>query len=177
MHCSKQNSTVNMRENNCTLPGFMTLPLRALHLQGISPALQGPPGTNSPWKIVDLPACFHHFSYGIAHPEPKGSPSDKEPLWAQVHITHSWEPLFPTSTTMNLPLVSQGLWWSKPPRHQLQSNLVWVHDLQQIQRSVTSCSCTETYTPMCQKAEIYLFLVPELLIPGVAVTFGNYIFQ
>lgn len=166
-----------LRENNCTVPGFMTLPLRALHFQGISPALQDPLGTSSPWEIFDLPAYFHLYSNGIAYPEPRGSPSDKQPLWAQVHTTHSWEILLPTSTTMNLSPVSGGLWLSKSPCHQLQSNLVWAHNLQQTQRSVTSCSCTETYTPICQKVEIYLLLVPELLIPGAAVTFGNHISQ
>lgn len=170
MHCSKQNSTVNMRKNNCTLTGFMTLPLRAVHLQGISPALQDPLGTNSPREIFDPPACFHPFSNGTTPPEPKGSPSDKQPPCSQLR-TQGW------STTVNLPLVSGGLWLSKPPCHHLQSNLVWAHNLQQTQRSVTSCSCTETYTPMCRKVEIYLFLVPELLIPGAAVTFGNYISQ
>lgn len=169
MHCSKQNSTVNMRKNNCTLPAFMTLPLRAVHLQGISPALQDPLGTNSPWERFDpLPVSI--FFQWNCQPRAQG-----QPFWQTASVLTAENPGLRHHNEP--PHCFGGLWLSKPPCHQLQSNLAWAHNLQQTQRSVTSCSCTETYTPMCQKVEIYLFLVPELLIPGAAVTFGNYISQ
>lgn len=160
MHCSKRcKPTVNMRKNNHMLPGFMILPLRALHSQGISTASQDPPGTSSPRKSFALPGHFHHFTYKISYPQPKGSPAAKQPVWAQAHTTRSWELLFPTSNKTNLPPLLLGAHNSANTHgNNFRVTLVWSHHLLQIQRSVTSCSCAETYAP-CQKVEIYLFLV------------------
>ena len=169
-----------MRKNNCMLLGFMILPLRALHLQGISTALQDPPGTSSPQECLVLPGHFHHFAYKISHPQPKGSPSDKQPVWAQAHATRCWEPLFPTSNKMNLPPCCLELKIKQKPVA-VPSEWPWY------ERTTFSCkSRDQSHPARAQKPTLQhvgklrftyslYTVVPELLIPGVAVTFGNYI--
>lgn len=162
-HCKHEKKSLHI----AWFRGFV---LESCPLAGHLSSFTGPTGAQEPMGNVWSSSLLPSFSHWNCQPRAQGPLWQTESVGSQLR-TQGW------STTRSLLVVSGGLWLSKPPCHQLQSNLVWAHNLQQTQRSVTSCSCTETQTPMCQKVEIYLFLVPELLIPGAAVTFGNYISQ